>query len=72
LLQLTLTEIRGALDVARDSGEALPIWSQLVFVSAGVMLIALAWRIFQGWSNARESRRSTLMAFSGLARAVGG
>jgi len=72
LLQLTLTEIRGALDVARDSGEALPIWSQLVFVSAGVMLIALAWRIFQGGIKAQENRRFTLMAFSGLALAVGG
>ncbi|MDE2858254.1 MAG: ABC transporter permease subunit [Chloroflexota bacterium] len=72
LLQLTLTEIRGALDVARDSGEALPIWSQLVFVSAGVMLIALAWRIFQNGIKAQENRRFTLMAFSGLALAVGG
>lgn len=72
LLELTLTEIGAALDAARESGEALPIWSQLVFVSAGLMLIALAWTIFQRGIKAQENKRFTLMAFSGLALAVGG
>ena len=72
LLELTLSEIGAALDAARESGEALPIWSQLVFVSAGLLLIALAWAIFQRGIKAQENKRFTLMAFSGLALAVGG
>lgn len=72
LLQLTLDEVRAALEAARETGEALPIWSQLVFVSAGVMLMALAWAIFQRGIKAQENRRFVLWAFSGLALAVGG
>lgn len=72
LLLLTLSEIQKALDAARESGEALPIWSQLVFVSAGVLLIAAAWMIFQRGIKAQDNRRFTLLAFGGLALAVGG
>lgn len=72
LLQLTLAEIGAALAAARESGEALPIWSQLVFVSAGVMLVALAWMIFQRGVKTHENKRFALLALSGLALAVGG
>ena len=72
MLQLTLSEIRIALDAARESGEALPIWSQLVFVSAGVLLIAVAWNVFQRGIKAQDNKRFALFAFSGLALAVGG
>ena len=72
MLQLTLSEIQIALDAARESGEALPIWSQLVFVSAGVLLIAVAWNVFQRGIKALDNKRFALFAFSGLALAVGG
>ena len=47
LLHLTITETDAAIAAARESGESLPIWSQLVFISAGVALIASAWLIFR-------------------------
>ncbi len=72
LLELTLSEIGAALDAARESGEALPIWSQLVFVSAGIMLIALAWTVFQRGIKSHDNKRFLFMAISGLALAVGG
>ena len=72
LLQLTLSEIELALAAARESGEALPIWSQLVFVSAGIALIAAAWLIFRRGIKAYENQRFFLLILSGITLAVGG
>lgn len=72
LLRLTLDETNLAIAAARDSGESLPIWSQLVFVSAGIFLIASAYIIFQRGIRAQSNRRFALLVFSGLSLAVGG
>ncbi len=72
LLRLTIDETQAAIAAARDTGEALPIWSQLVFISAGLALMALAWWIFQRGIKAQQNRRFVLLLFSGLALAVGG
>ena len=72
LLRLTFTEIQAAIDLARESGEALPIWSQLVFVSAGVALMAIAWRIFQRGIKTHENGRFLLLVLAGISLAVGG
>ena len=72
LLRLTIDETNLAIAAARESGESLPIWSQLVFVSAGIVLVAAAWLIFQRGIRAQSNRRFALLAFSGLALAVGG
>ena len=72
LLRLTIDETNLAIAAARESGESLPIWSQLVFVSAGIVLVAAAWLIFQRGIRAGSNRRFALLAFSGLTLAVGG
>ena len=72
LLRLTIDQTNQAIAAAREGGESLPIWSQLVFVSAGIGLIALAYIIFQRGIRAGENRRFALLVFSGLALAVGG
>lgn len=72
LLQLTLVEIEAALAAARESGEALPIWSQLVFISCGVALLALAWLIFQRGIRATDNYRFVFLVLAGLSLAVGG
>ncbi len=72
LLRLTLDEINLAIALARESGESLPIWSQLVFVSAGIALVASAYLIFQRGIRAQSNRRFALLVFSGLSLAVGG
>ena len=71
-LRLTISEIDAALLAAREAGESLPIWSQLVFISAGCALLALAYVIFQRGIRAHENRRFALLALGGLALAVGG
>ena len=72
LLALTLNEIQAALDAARDSGDSLPIWSQLVFVTAGLLLIFAAWRIFQRGIATHDNRRFLLLSLGGVTLAVGG
>jgi len=72
LLKLTITETQAAIAAARDSGESLPIWSQLVFISTGIALIAAAWMIFRRGIKAFENRRFILQLVCGLMLAVGG
>ena len=72
LLLLTISEIETAIALARESGEALPIWSQLVFISAGIALIAAAWLIFRRGIKDYDNRRFATLLVSGLMLAVGG
>lgn len=72
LLQLTLQETELAIAQAREAGERLPVWSQLVFISAGIGMIAAAYVLFQRGIKALENRRFIFMIFSGLSLAVGG
>ena len=72
LLRLTIVEIENAVNAAREAGEALPIWSQLVFVSAGIAMIGGAYAIFQRGIRAVDNRRFGLLALSGISLAVGG
>ena len=72
LLQLTVSETELAIAAARESGESLPIWSQLVFVSAGIALVAAAWMIFKRGIKAYENQRFFLLVLSGITLAVGG
>ena len=72
LLQLTIRETNGAISAARESGESLPIWSQLVFISAGIAMIAAAWIVFRRGIKDYDNRRFVLLILSGLMLAVGG
>ena len=72
LLQLTIQETDLAIATARDAGEALPIWSQLVFISAGIGLVALAYLIFQRGIRSHDNRRFALLVMGGVSLAVGG
>ena len=72
LAQLTIAETEAAIAVARESGEALPIWSQLVFISVGIGLIGAAWLIFRRGIRDYDNRRFATLLLSGLMLAVGG
>ena len=47
LMQLTLDEIQLAIAEAQESGEALPIWPQIILISAGVALMGVATWLWQ-------------------------
>ncbi len=72
LLQLTIAETEAAIAAARESEEALPIWSQLVFISAGIGFIGAAWLIFRRGIRDYDNRRFAMLLVSGLMLAVGG
>lgn len=72
LMDLMVTETQLAIVEAQESGEALPIWSQLVFMTAGVVLIGVAWVIFQRGIKTYDNRRFVLLVFGGVTLAVGG
>lgn len=72
IMNLTVTETQLAIETARESGEALPIWSQLVFITGGLVLIFIAYRIFQQGIKTFDNRRFILMVFGGVTLAIGG
>lgn len=47
LMQLTLAEIQTAIAGAQEAGQTLPIWSQIVLISAGAVLMGLALWLWQ-------------------------
>ena len=72
LMQLMLAETQAAIAEARESGESLPIWSQLVFITGGIVLMALGWVIFQRGIKSHDNRRFVLSLFGGVVLALGG
>lgn len=72
LLQLMISETQLAIVEARESGEALPIWSQLVFITAGIVFMVMGWVIFQRGIKTHDNQRFALFLFGGVALALGG
>jgi multiple sugar transport system permease protein len=72
IMALMLTETQAAIALAQESGESLPIWSQLVFVTSGLVLMYVAYHIFQRGIKTYDNRRFILLVFGGVLLAVGG
>ncbi|MDE0179900.1 MAG: sugar ABC transporter permease [Caldilineaceae bacterium] len=59
LAWLTWTEINAAYAEALEKGEGLKLWSQIVTISAGFLLLLLAWRL---WNSGRDRPSNTGIA----------
>jgi ABC-type sugar transport system permease subunit len=60
LLQLTISTIATAIETARVDGTELPVWSQIIIISVGVLVLAAAWML---WRRAlRDDRDSRFLA----------
>ncbi len=59
LAWLTWTEINAAYSDALEKGEGLDLWSQIVTISAGFLLLLLAWWV---WESAGDRPSNTAMA----------
>jgi multiple sugar transport system permease protein len=78
LVQVTLTAVQAAAEAAQTSGEALPVWSQIVFISAGIILLLIAYVVWQRALKQENSRRrfgvgalaAALLVIGGYALAV--
>ncbi|RMF77016.1 MAG: sugar ABC transporter permease [Chloroflexi bacterium] len=72
LLQLTLNEIDTAITVARDAGEDLPLWSQIIMISLGAALVGGAYWVWQRAVKADSDRRFIMMSAAALLLVFGG
>jgi multiple sugar transport system permease protein len=57
LLDLTVREIDAAVLAAREAGETLPLWTQIVLVTIGVLGVAGAYAVWR-WMARREGKAS--------------
>lgn len=71
-LQLTVTEIQTAITAAQAKGESLPIWSQIVFISAGVGLIVAAYILWQRALKQTDTQRFIMTSLAVVVLVVGG
>lgn len=72
LMQLTLAEIQKAVDAAREAGEGLPIWSQVILISVGAALLVAAYMLWQRAVKSYSDRRFAFQAVAAVMLVVGG
>jgi ABC-type sugar transport system permease subunit len=66
LFWLTWTQIQQALQLALEEGEPLEIWPQVIMISAGFVLLLLAWFLWKSASH-RDSMAGTLFRLGAAA-----
>ena len=68
LLGLTLDELTLAISEARADGAELPVWTQIILISAGAGLLGAAWWLWQGtpaaFSDSRFAARALLVTLA--------
>lgn len=71
LLNLTLVELNIAIAEAQEAGEALPIWSQTIMISAGAMLLGVALWLWNRTINDQDSNIFVLRLLAVIVAVVG-
>jgi ABC-type sugar transport system permease subunit len=66
LLNLTLTTITTAIDTARTAGTELPVWTQIILISAGAGLVYAAYRLWGRAVRAAADGQFVLLALVAL------
>lgn len=68
LLQMTLDELAQAIAAARAEGASLPVWTQIILISAGAGLLGVAFRLWQGtpgvYSDGRFAGRALVVVLA--------
>jgi multiple sugar transport system permease protein len=72
IFQLTANAVSAAVAAAQTNGEALPLWSQIILISAGVVLVALAFVVWTRGVRQAGDRRFTVMGLAALLLLIGG
>ncbi len=71
-LQLTASEINTAVEAARANGTDLPLWSQIVMISAGVGLVGVAYLVWRRGVRSYGDRRFIAAGLAAILLACGG
>jgi multiple sugar transport system permease protein len=72
LMTLTYNAVQVAINTARESGESLPVWSQVIFIGAGVALLVAAFKVWQQAHKADDNRRFVILLFTAVLLVIGG
>ena len=72
LMQLTMSEVNIAIDEAREAGESLGIWTNVILISSGVLLLYLAYRLWQYTSTTYEDGHFVLSGLAVILLIIGG
>ncbi len=68
----TVAEMQRAIAEALETGEEVRIWVQIVTISAGLLLLFLAWKLWQSGVNNDSDRSFVWRIFAALALIVAG
>lgn len=71
LMRLTLSEIQIAIDEAQAAAESAPIWSQIIFISAGAALIFFAMWLWNRTVHDHEDNQLMMRLFVVVAAVIG-
>ena len=72
LMNMTLSEINLAIAEARADGEPIPIWSNIIFISAGTALLGLAVWLWNRTVHDHAHRQTLARLFAVVVAVVGG
>ena len=68
---LTWTEIQAAYAAAKESGEVLDIWSQIITISGGFVLLLLSWLAWKSAGRRDSNTSMILRIFAAVVLAIG-
>ena len=71
-LQLTASEVQAAISAARENGETLPLWSQIIFISLGALAVAAAYVLWRRAVRQDGTRDFAFLALAALLLLGGG
>lgn len=66
---LTWQELQKNITAALETGEGLDIWSQMILISAGFLLLWLSWQLWKS-ANHRDSMISVVLRLGGAAMLI--
>lgn len=72
LMQLTISEINLAIATAQEAGESLPIWTHVILISGGLLLLGTAYWTWNRAMKADENRRFVLYGLFAIVLVGGG
>ena len=68
---LTWTELQAAYAAAKETGESLDIWSQIITISAGFVLLYISWLVWKSASHKDTNLSTILRLLAAVVLAVG-
>ena len=71
LAWLTWTHIQAAYVAAQETGEPLDIWSQIIMISGGFILLFLSWRVWRSANKSTTNTQTVLRLLAGIVLAIG-